>query len=93
MAEKTEKATPKKLRDGRKKGQVAKSKDFPAAFTFAASFALIVASANFFFENLAGFMIIAFQGVREGSQIISHIPGFVSAAFEVIALASVENKQ
>lgn len=84
MAEKTEKATPKKLRDGRKKGQVAKSKDFPAAFTFAASFALIVASANFFFENLAGFMILAFQGVREGSQIVSHIPGFVSAAFEVI---------
>jgi len=31
MAEKTEKATPKKLRDARKKGQVAKSQDFPSA--------------------------------------------------------------
>lgn len=84
MAEKTEKATPKKLRDGRKKGQVAKSKDFPAAFTFAASFALIVTSASFFFKNLAGFMTAAFQGVREGNQIIFQLPRFVLAAFEVI---------
>ena len=37
MAEKTEKATPKKLRDARKKGQVAKSQDLPAAFTFITS--------------------------------------------------------
>jgi len=84
MAEKSEKATPKKLRDGRKKGQVAKSKDFPAAFTFAVSFAVIVTTATFFFENLAGFMIAAFKGVKEGSQISSHIPAFVSAAFQVI---------
>lgn len=84
MGEKSEKATPKKLRDGRKKGQVAKSKDFPAAFTFAASFAMIVTSAGFFYQNLAGFMITAFHGVREGSQISSHIPGFFSTAIQVI---------
>jgi len=34
MGEKTEKPTPKKLRDARRKRQVAKSQDFPAAFTF-----------------------------------------------------------
>ena len=34
MGEKTEKATPKKLRDAKKKGQVAKSQDLPSAFTF-----------------------------------------------------------
>jgi len=84
MAEKTEKATPKKLRDGRKKGQVAKSKDFPAAFTFAAAFALVVASATFFFKNLAGFMVLSFKGVREGKDILNHLPNFVSAAIEVI---------
>lgn len=84
MAEKSEKATPKKLRDGRKKGQVAKSKDFPAAFTFAVSFALIVATSGVFFKNLAGFMIACFTGVKEGSQISSHIPGFTSMAFQVI---------
>lgn len=84
MAEKTEKATPKKLRDARKKGQVAKSKDFPSAFTFATSFALIVATSGFFFKNLAGFMVTAFTGVREGSHILNYIPMFVKAAFEVI---------
>lgn len=84
MAEKTEKATPKKIRDARKKGQVAKSKDFPAAFTFATSFALIVATSGFFFKNLAGFMIQAFDGIKEGSQIAAHIPMFMRSAFQVI---------
>ncbi|MCY3974374.1 MAG: type III secretion system export apparatus subunit SctU [Simkaniaceae bacterium] len=84
MAEKTEKATPKKLRDARKKGQVAKSKDFPAAFTFAASFALIATTAGFFFKNLAGFMIATFHGVANGERIAAHIPLFVSQAFQVI---------
>ena len=46
MGEKTEKATPKKLRDAKKKGQVAKSQDFPAAFTFMASVAIILALAS-----------------------------------------------
>lgn len=84
MAEKTEKATPKKLRDARKKGQVAKSKDFPAAFTFATSFALIVATSGYFFKNLAGFMVQAFNGIKEGSQIETYIPMFMSTAFQVI---------
>jgi len=84
MAEKTEKATPKKIRDARKKGQVAKSKDFPAAFTFATSFALIVATSGYFFKNLAGFMIQSFNGVKEGAQIVTFIPMFIKAAFQVI---------
>ncbi|MCB1109355.1 MAG: EscU/YscU/HrcU family type III secretion system export apparatus switch protein, partial [Chlamydiia bacterium] len=84
MAEKTEKATPKKLRDARKKGQVAKSKDFPSAFTFAASFALIVATSGYFFKNLAGYMLLTFTGVKEGEHIASQIPMYFTAAFEVI---------
>ena len=84
MAEKTEKATPKKLRDARKKGQVAKSKDFPAAFTFATSFALIVATSGYFFSNLAGFMIAAFSSVKNGDHIAAEIPMFFSAAIQVI---------
>lgn len=84
MAEKTEKATPKKIRDARKKGQVAKSKDFPSAFTFATSFALIVVTSGYFFKNLAGFMVAAFSGVKEGEHIPSLLPMFMSAAFEVI---------
>ena len=49
MAEKTEKATPKKLRDARKKGQVAKSQDFPSAFTFVIAIGgTLVASCNLY---------------------------------------------
>ncbi|MEM7174592.1 MAG: type III secretion system export apparatus subunit SctU [Chlamydiota bacterium] len=84
MAEKTEKATPKKLRDARKKGQVAKSKDFPSAFTFATSFALIVLTATFFFKNLAGFMVACFSSVKDGSRLSSEIPSFIRLALEVI---------
>ena len=88
MAEKTEKATPKKLRDARKKGQVAKSKDFPAAFTFAASFAIIVASSGFFFKNLAGFMKEAFTGVRAGNDLLAQIPMYLISSIQVIFTAS-----
>jgi|GEM_PF-2869725 len=50
MAEKTEKATPKKLKDARKKGQVAKSQDFPSAFTFVVSIMATLFAAHYMFE-------------------------------------------
>lgn len=84
MAEKSEKATPKKIRDARKKGQVAKSKDFPAAFTFVTSFALIVATAGYFYKNLAGFMVIAFSGIQAGDKISAQIPNYLRSALQVI---------
>lgn len=61
MGEKTEKATPKKLRDAKKKGQVAKSQDFPSAFTFVASIALILAMSTFMFKKVGGFIESAFK--------------------------------
>lgn len=61
MAEKSEKATPKKLRDARKKGQVAKSQDFPSAFTFVVSITVILFSTGYLYEMLAGFMITMFK--------------------------------
>jgi len=61
MSEKTEKATPKKIRDARKKGQVAKSQDFPAACTFIASLSLIVVFSAYLFKNLSGYMEGAFH--------------------------------
>ena len=39
--EKTEEATPKKLEDARKEGQVAKSKEITVGFTLFASFVLL----------------------------------------------------
>ena len=61
MAEKSEKATPKKLRDARKKGQVAKSQDFPSAFTFVVSITTILLSSAYLYEQLAGFIISMFR--------------------------------
>lgn len=61
MAEKTEKATPKKLRDARKKGQVAKPQDFPSAVTFIASVALTLAFTAAISDKLAGYLISCFR--------------------------------
>ena len=61
MAEKTEKATPKKLRDARKKGQVAKSQDFPSAFTFIVSIATTIIASGYLYEMLASYIISMFK--------------------------------
>ncbi len=58
MAEKTEKATPKKLKDARKKGQIAKAQDFPAACTFIVSMVATLAMMSYMFENLGSFMLL-----------------------------------
>lgn len=65
MAEKTEEATPKKLRDARKKGQVAKSQDLPSAFTFIASVATVLATLSFFYNQIASFLIGTFAKINE----------------------------
>jgi type III secretion protein U len=57
VAQKTEKATPRKLREARKKGQVAKSQDFPSAFTFATSIFLVLTLGSWVFTQLTiGFL-------------------------------------
>src|SRR3972149_3561726 len=84
MAEKTEKATPKKLRDARKKGQVAKSQDFPSAFTFVVSIAATLFSAGYLFEQLAGFMVPALQSIRMPGDITDQIGGFQGQSMLVI---------
>lgn len=64
MAEKTEKATPKKLRDARKKGQVAKSQDFPSAFTFVTSIAGVLMGAGFIYKQIAAFIHFSFSAIQ-----------------------------
>ncbi len=56
MAEKSEKATPKKLRDARKKGQVAKSQDFPSAVTFIVAIAITLYMGSFMYDHIVGYM-------------------------------------
>lgn len=67
MAEKTEKATPKKLRDAKKKGQVAKSQDLPSAFTFIVSVATILAMSQFLYHQLGEFLVGTFQAMTKGN--------------------------
>jgi type III secretion protein U len=61
MAEKTEKATPKKLKDARKKGQIAKAQDMPAAMTFIVSIMGTLASVSYIYQNITSFMLIMFK--------------------------------
>lgn len=64
MGEKTEKATPKKLRDARKKGQIAKSQDLPSVFTFLASVAVVLGMSQVIYHELGKFMMNTFANVN-----------------------------
>lgn len=67
MGEKTEKATPKKLRDAKKKGQIAKSQDLPSAFTFIASIWIVLQMSDFLYHKLGGFIISTFNQISQGN--------------------------
>jgi type III secretion protein U len=88
MAEKTEKATPKKLKDARKKGQVAKAQDLPAAFTFIASVSIVLALATTLYHQMAGFLVTTFQAITSPNVPESILTLFYKAN-EVIFLASI----
>ena len=61
MAEKTEKATPKKLKDAKKKGQVAKAQDLPSAITFIASVAITLGMSDWLYHQMATFLTGTFN--------------------------------
>ena len=84
MAEKTEKATPKKLRDARKKGQVAKSQDFPSAFTFVVSIATVIISSGYLFQVLASYIITMFKLSSTNVDLQNRAGGIFSEAIQVI---------
>ena len=59
--EKTEKATPKKKQDSRKKGQVAKSQDINTAVNLIAVFGVLGIMGPYMYEQIIGLMIDFFQ--------------------------------
>ncbi|KAF3363191.1 Flagellar biosynthetic protein FlhB [Chlamydiales bacterium STE3] len=87
MGEKTEKATPKKLRDARKKGQVAKSQDLPAAFTFIVSIWVILGLSTTLYHYLGDFIVTVFKKIPEGNIGIT-IGALFYESFRIIFLAS-----
>jgi type III secretion YscU/HrpY family protein len=88
MAEKTEQATPKKLRDARKKGQVAKSQDFPAAITFVVSIATTIISAGYLYKVLASYIISMFKLSGTNFDMQNGAGGIFSQAIQVIFTTS-----
>ncbi len=88
MAEKTEKATPKKLRDARRKGQVAKSQDFPSAITFVVSITTTLAMASYLFQQVGGFMIEMLKQVGSNADFEDRAGSYLLRAIEVIARSS-----
>lgn len=89
MAEKTEKATPKKLKDARKKGQVAKIQDLPSALTFVVSITGALAMVGIFFEKIGTFFIQIFRQVPYvGDDFGNRAGGYFREAIEVIATTS-----
>jgi len=89
MAEKTEKATPKKLRDARKKGQLAKSQDFPAAFTFVVSISAAVIGGGYIYQQLASYFTFVFSGLTGNIDLANSAGGYLQHAMVVILSSSV----
>lgn len=89
MAEKTEKATPKKLRDARKKGQVAKAQDFPSALTFIVSLVGTLIAAGYLYDTLASYMLNIFKIIREPIDLEVKGGYFFQNALQVIFTASI----
>lgn len=88
MGEKTEKATPKKLRDAKKKGQVAKSQDLPHAFTFIASVAVVLGLSTSLYHQMGDFLVMTFSSASN-KDLTSMIVALFYQANEVIFLASI----
>lgn len=88
MAEKSEKATPKKIRDARKKGQVAKSQDFPSAFTFVTSIIGTLFAASYLYKNLGSYLVQNFKAVSNNLDMESRGGVYIVEALEVILRTS-----
>ena len=61
--EKTEKPTPKKRTDARKKGQVAQSREIPSVLILLTSLGVFLFAGTWIFWSLAGFMSGIFQNI------------------------------
>lgn len=88
MGEKTEKATPKKLRDARKKGQVAKSQDLPSAFTFIISIWVTVGMSATLYHYMSSFLTDTFRLIGK-TDLLTILSAVWMQSVMVIFLASI----
>ncbi len=87
MGEKTEKATSKKLRDAKKKGQIAKSQDFPAAFTFITSVMAVLFLSTYLFTQLSGVLLATFKAVGDPNLVTVITSWFMQGFFIIFSCA------
>lgn len=72
--EKTEQPTPKKIRDARKKGQVAKSNEVVSTALIVALSAMLMGLSDYYFEHFSKLMLIpAEQSYLPFSQALSYV--------------------
>lgn len=88
MGEKTEEATPKKLRDAKKKGQVAHAQDLPSAFTFIVSVFAVVALSETLYQQLGDFTVSTFHMIAN-TNLDEAIPQLYYQSAIVIFIASI----
>lgn len=88
MGEKTEAATPKKLRDAKKKGQVAKSQDLPSAFTFIVSVYAVVFLSQTLYNQLGDFTVSTFNLIANSNLNVT-IPQLYYQSAIVVFTASI----
>ncbi len=87
MGEKTEKASAKKLRDARKKGQVAKSQDLPSAFTFIVSLGVTLNMSQSLFNKMSTFLIGTFNMIQQ-HDLSAALPALFEQCLFLILMAS-----
>ena len=88
MSEKTEKATPKKLRDAKKKGQVAKSQDFASAFTFVTAIGGTLFATSYLYDKLTDYIITTFRAATSGVNLQYQAGGYYMEAINIIIMCS-----
>ncbi|MDJ0808648.1 MAG: flagellar biosynthesis protein FlhB [Desulfobacterales bacterium] len=64
-SDRTEKPTPKKLQDARKKGQVAQSREIPSAMILLAALGFFYFAGGFMFQRLQGLIAGSYQRLNE----------------------------
>lgn len=86
MSEKTEQPTPKKLRDARNKGEVAKSKEVVSAALIVAIFSFLFAFGGHYVKTFSGMMILpgAFLHLPFREALSAIVDGLADAAISVL---------
>ncbi|MBG91391.1 MAG: flagellar biosynthesis protein FlhB [Actinobacteria bacterium] len=84
--EKTEEPTPHKLREARKKGQIAKSKDLTTAVLLIVSFNTLKSSATFMWEKLTSLFVesLEFVAIPFSPSLVGYLLGTTKNTFLLI---------